>query len=311
MNSKTFDYKISDKKLIDAQGEGYISIYENDLKYKKYNNIDTKRIHGSNSKDIDKDTLEYRFYECNKDGCKTLDLSHLFLTALPNFSNFSSFINFSSIKYLFLSENKLINIQDLSFMENLAVLDLCNNSLVSIPTLPISIEELLIMNNKISNINSLIQYPFLKRVNCTNNLIKEIPTIDSVEILICDNNQIEKISNYLPKLIKLMASNNKIKRLPNYDNLRVLEIENNPLDNIDGSKNLIELYCNCTNITELNGLNKIEIIHCYKTNITKLPYFNSLKELLCDYRANMALSKYYKIVKSDVFDDVIVLINFK
>ena len=165
--------------------------------------------------------------------------------------------------------------------------------------------------NKISNINSLIQYPFLKRVNCTNNLIKEIPTIDSVEILICDNNQIEKISNYLPKLIKLMASNNKIKRLPNYDNLRVLEIENNPLDNIDGSKNLIELYCNCTNITELNGLNKIEIIHCYKTNITKLPYFNSLKELLCDYRANMALSKYYKIVKSDVFDDVIVLINFK
>lgn len=307
MNSKTYDYKISDKKLIDAQGEGYISIYENDLKYKKYNNIDTKRIHEfDKSNNIDRDTVEYRFYECEKDGCKTLDLSHLNLNVFPSIGSFSSYI-----KYLFLSENKLTYMPDLSFMENLSVIDLCNNNLLSIPVLPISIEELLIMNNKVSNIGGLTQYPFLKRINCTNNLIKEIPIIDSVEILICENNKIEKISNKLPRLIKLMISNNQLRILPNYDNLKILEIENNPLESIDGSKNLTELYCNCTNINELGGFNKIEIIHCYKTNIKRLPYFNTLKELLCDYRPDMALSKYYKIIKSDVFDDVIVLINFK
>ncbi|MCJ7637601.1 MAG: hypothetical protein MUO21_08945 [Nitrososphaeraceae archaeon] len=307
-NSAEYKYKLNDKKLIDVHGENYISIYENDLKYKKYNNIDMKRVCGENvHKNQDKDTIEYRFYECLKDGGKTLDLSHLALTSLPLIPKDIAL----HVKYLFLSENKLTNIEDLNYMENLVVVDLCNNNLINIPSLPYTVEELLVINNQITTINSLVQYPFLKRINCSNNLIREIPMIDSAEILICDNNKIEKITNKLPKLIKLMISNNRIKRLPNYENLRILEIENNDLEQIEGCKNLIELYCSCTNISSLTGFNKIEVIHCYKTNITKLEYFGTLKELLCDYRANMALSKYYKIIKSDVFDDIIVLINFK
>jgi len=303
MNVNTYEYKINDQKLIDANGDGYISIYENDLKYKKYSGIDAKRVNGLPNHD--KDTIEYRFYECIKDGGKTLDLSHLSLLNLPEIPQ--AIIN--QVKYLFLSENKLTQLNDLSFMENLVVIDLCNNNLSSVPTLPVTIEELLVMNNKINGINSLGQYPFLKRINCSNNLIREIPIIDSVEILICENNKIEFIPK-LPKLIKLMATNNRIKNLLDYDNLRILEIENNGLENINGCKNLRELYCNCNNISTLKNLNKIEVIHCYKTNITKLDYFDTLKELMCDYRANMTLSKYYKIIKSDVFDDVIVLISF-
>lgn len=305
MSAKSYEYNLNDQRLIDANGDRTISIYENDLKYKSHNNIDIKRINGNIS--YDKDTLDYRFYECLKDNRTTLDLSHLGLTILPHIpSNIAQ-----HVKYLFLSENKLSHLPDLSFMENLIVVDLCNNNLSTIPVLPINIEELLIINNKITNISTLSQYPLLKRFNCSNNMIQEIPLIDSIEILICDNNKIEKISSKLSKLIKLMISHNKINILPNYENLKILEIENNPLDNINGCKNLKELYCNCTNIGTLTGFNKIEVIHCYKTNITKLEYFDTLKELLCDYRANMALSKYYKIIRSDVFDDIIVLINFQ
>ncbi|ARF09634.1 hypothetical protein Indivirus_2_13 [Indivirus ILV1] len=305
MSVKSYEYKLNDKRLIDANGNTSIPIYENDLKYKKYNNIDIKRVNGDIN--YDKDTIEYRFYECIKDNAVTLDLSHLDLLSFPHIPQ--NII--SNIKYLFLSENKLSHLPDLSLMENLVVVDLCNNNLESVPTLPIGIEELLVINNKITNIDTLSQYPLLKRLNCSNNMIHTIPIIDSIEILICDNNKIEYISHKLPKLIKLMISNNKIKILPNYDNLRILEIENNALDNINGCKNLVELYCNNTNINNLSGLNKIEIIHCYKTRITKLEYFDTLKELLCDYRADMTLSKYYKIIKSDVFDEIIVLINFQ
>lgn len=304
MSAKSYEYKVNDKKLIDATGEGYISIYENDLKYKKHNNIDVSRISGDLMKD--KDTVEYRFYECLKEGGTSLDLSHLDLSHLPPIPQ--TIIN--TVKFLFLSENKFTQLDDLRNMENLIVVDLCNNHLIMVPLLPDAIEEVLIMNNKITNINSLTRYPFLKRLNCSNNLIKSMPTIDSLEILICENNKIDNIPK-LPKLIKLMASDNKIKNLFNLDSLRILEIENNNLENIEYCNNLRELYCNCTNVSNLKGFHKIEIIHCCKTNITKLEYFNELKELLCDYRKNMTLSKNYKIIKSDVFDESIVLINFQ
>ena len=304
-SANIYDYKIEDKKLIHANGNKYISIYENDLKYRKHNNIDLTRVKNANQ--YDRDTLKYRLYESEKDDYKTLDLSHLNLKTFPELPKDIV----TRIKYLFLSENRLEMIQDLSFMESLVVLDICNNKITSVPKLPYSIEEVLIKNNHINNINSLAEYPFLKRIDCSNNNIRDIPIIDSLEILVCENNNIEKIPNKLQNLRKLICSYNKISYIDGLMSLQILEIDNNKLETIKNTNRLKELYCSNNLISSIIDLNKIEILHCYNTNIRKLDYYNSLVELMCDYKQDMVLSSMYTITSSDIFDGKIMMIVFK
>jgi Leucine-rich repeat (LRR) protein len=304
-SANIYDYQLDDKKLIYANGNKYISIYENDLKYRKHNNIDLSRVRNVNH--YDRDTLKYRLYESEKDNYKTLDLSHLDLKTFPEIPKNIAIM----VKYLFLSENRLEVLQDLSFMESLVVVDLCNNILSSVPKLPHSIEEILIKNNNINNINSLAEYPFLKRTDCSNNFIRDIPIIDSLEILICKNNNIDKIPNRLNKLRKLICSDNEISYIDSLISLQVLEIDNNKLETIKNTSRLKELYCSNNLISSIVDLNKIEVIHCHNTNIRKLDYYNSLSELMCDYKQDMILSSMYTITSSDIFDEKIMMIVFK
>lgn len=304
-SANMYDYKITDQKLIKANGDNYIPIYENDLKYRKHKDIDLSRV--KNVKHYDRDTLDYRFHESNKDNHKSLDLSHLGLKSFPNIPKQIA----NEVKYLFLSENAFEQLPDLSFMENLVVVDLCSNNLSSIPKFPDTIEEILIKNNNISNINSLAQYHFLKRLDCSNNMIGEIPIIDSLDILICENNQIKNIPTHLKKLRKLLCSKNEIKSITGLVSLEILEIDHNKLERIEDVPRLKELYCSNNIISSLSDLNKIEIIHCFDTNIRKLSYYYSLKELACDYTKEMMLSKLYKIESSDIMYGKIMILTFK
>lgn len=304
-SAREYEYTLNDKKLVDIYESDTISIYENDLKYKKHNNIDLKRVSINTSDKIDRDTIEYRFDECVKNGYITLDLSHLNLKSLPHIP--SQFHN--KLQYLFIAENNIQIIEDISYLEELIVFDVCNNKLSMMPLLPEKIEEVQIKNNNINNINSLSQYDYLKRLDCSENNIKEIPIIDSLEILICDKNKIEKIPK-LKKLIKLSCSDNMITNIHKLQYLEILECDKNKLTHIEDFINLKELYCSRNDITTIRNLNKIEVIHCYKTNVTKMEYVQTLKELLCDYKEDLVLSKHYTIVNSDVYRNKIILIHF-
>lgn len=306
-SSKEYEYVLKDRKLIEIHDSDTISIYENDLKYKKYNNIDPKRVYNINK--TDKDTIEYRINECINDDSITLDLSHLDLSEFPPAAEVSvSIVN--NLKYLFISENKIQILKDLSYLNYLLVIDISNNNLTQLPKLPENIEELLIRDNNISDISSLVNYDYLRRFDCTKNNIKDIPQIDSLNILICDNNQICGIPK-LKNLVKLFCSHNTITNIYPISDLEILECNSNNLTKLDGFKNLRELYCCKNSITDIKNLNKIEIIHCYKTLITMMPYMNTLQELLCDHRDSFMLSKNYTLVNSEVYKNKIHIIHFK
>ena len=302
--AKTYEYKLKDSRLIELYKNDSISIYDNDLKFKTYNNIDIKRVKDGKNEE-DKDTLEYRIKECKMNNYKSLDLSHLGLKEIPQLPKQIT----NNLKYLFLNENDIEHIEDLSHFNDLLVLDLCNNKLTSLPQLPERLEELLIKNNSVGSIKLLSNNDYLKRLDCSNNLIKEIPVIDSLEVLRCDNNEITEIPK-LVNIIKLSCSNNQIKLLNDMPNIEILDCDRNLVEIIENYKNLKELYCSKNNIEYVKNLNKIEILHCYKTNIRKLGYFQTLKELLCDSQ-NLMLSKFYTIVDSDIYKNSIVQINFK
>jgi len=308
-SSKMYDYKY-EYEFIDpktnklVKKDKIITIYENDLKYKLHNNIDVLKILNLDDK-IDHDTLKYRIEDCLKTQCKTLDLSHLKLKEFPILPQEI----LSNIKYLFLSENFLYRILDLTVFTNLRVLDICNNKLTNVPLLPERIEEVLINNNEIIDIDALIKCDYLKRLDCSNNKITNIPIIDSLEILVCDDNKLTKLPPLNIK--KLSCCNNQLRELPEFKLIEVIECDDNNIQAIQKYNNLKELYCSNNNISVLDNINKINILHCCDNKITKIDYYENLKELLCDYNPNLDLCSYYTIEYQEVYKNKYILLYFK
>jgi len=300
--AKTYEYKLNDKQIMEIYNNDSISIFNNDLKYKKYNNIDITRVKNFTDKQ-DRDTIEYRIQDINNN---SLDLSHLNLTKLPDLSIEIK----NKIQYLFLSENNIEIIDNMTEFTELLVLDLCNNKLINLPNMPEKLEELLIKNNHISNIDTLSNLYYLKRLECSDNIISHIPLLNNIEILYCDNNLIIELPN-LPKIIKLSCQNNKIKCLNNMPNLELFECTKNCIQFIKNYNNLKELYINKNDLVSISNINKIKVLHCKNTKLNKLEYFETLKELICDYRQDFLLSKHYTILYSDVYKNNINIIYFK
>jgi len=280
-----------------------IIIYNNDLQYKNHKDIDIKRVKNYSEKNIDKDTIEYRFQDNNNS--ELLDLSHLNLISLPIIPNNI----LENLKYLFISENNLITIDNLSYLKHLKVIDLSGNKLKSIPELPEFIEEIQIKNNQIIDITSLAKLEYLVRMDCSNNLINKLPIIDSLEVLEIGNNDLQTVPK-LKNLKKLSCPNNKINTISELKNIIILECDNNLLETVENYTTLAELYCNRNKISEIKNLNKLEILHCYGTNMKQIDYFYNLKELMCDEKG-VKISRLYKIDESYSYIDGIRLFYLK
>ena len=306
---KTYEHKHDYERLghLIQDREPTYQIYDNDLKYKKYKYIDTDRILDYTDTE-DRDTLNYRLKESQKDKEMTLDLCHLNLSTLPQNLSSNTF-------YLFLTDNLFENINDLTYCKHLRVLDVYNNKLTHLPKLPTSIEEVSCRQNNLISIDTLKYCPNIKRLDCSNNKLLNISTLHSLEILICDNNNLTELP-ILPNIIKLNCNSNKINELNNLKNtntLRILECDNNKLTSLPEFTSIEELYCNNNKINQLSNLNRIRILHCYENPLKLIPFYNTLKELLCDY-GNIGLSKLYanKIIDKKLYkDDSRVLFMFE
>ncbi|ARF11744.1 leucine-rich repeat protein [Klosneuvirus KNV1] len=306
-SSKMYDYKVSSKHREDHKkyyGTDTIPIYSNDLKYKKYNDIDLNNIKNLDDM-IDHDTVEYRIKECISTDGKTLDLSHLNLTKFPKLPNQL----IQSVKYLFLSENKLEILDDLKHFEKLSVIDLCHNRLTKLPIMPDRLKELMIRFNQINDITSLNDCYSLRRLDCSHNMITELPNINRLEILICDHNKISNLPAF-QNLIRISCASNMIKELPPFPNIEIIECDKNYITKICNYMGVRELYCSNNQITTISNVHKIDTIHCYNNKIKKIDYFENLKELVCDYD-DINIASYYTIVNSKVYQNKIIAIYFK
>jgi hypothetical protein len=295
--SETYEYSVTNEY---TEQEETLHIYPNDLKYMKYNNIDINKVK-SFPKDYNFSTIDARVNDCVQNGYDYLDLSHLNLDIFPEtFTNKKVF----DVKHLFVSNNNLTKL-DLSSFKNLITLDLSTNKFKLIPTLPNTIEELSIKDNLIFAEN-LHKYKYLKRLDISNNKLINISVINSLEILLCDDNYITHIDSY-SSIKKLSCERNNIHTIQISENLELLQCNENKIVKLSNFPNLKELYCNNNNIVSIYNLPLIDTLYCIKNKITTMHHFPTLKELACDYTSSLEISKKYNVKFSQIYDNYAVL----
>jgi Leucine-rich repeat (LRR) protein len=272
-------------------------VYTNDLKFKKNRNIDPERakwdkVNGEYMhNNIDLDSIEYRLLECKNSSYSTLDLSHMDLSHLPEINKHIK----SCIIYLFVTDNELTELPDLTEYMHLQILDISNNKISSLNKLPSSLLELNCNENKISELPSTISCPNLKRIECSNNNICDIPIYKNLTNLLCSNNNIKSITG-LKNLEKLLCVNNKINIINSCDNLKYLDCSHNDVKQLQVMDKLVDLIINnnpINNIDYFDKLIKLTYFEMFGTKINVLPYIDSLEELFC-YKENISeISKQY------------------
>ena len=275
-------------------------VYKNDLKFKKNRNIDKDRARWDNKEyedmynNIDFDSLEYRLLEFLKSGSsgyENLDLSQTELKIFPNLTKLHT-IQYTNMKYLFIAENSLTELPDLSEYKNLQVIDVSHNKLTKITKLPSSLIELTCKHNLLAELPNESNMNII-RLDCAFNKLSNLPNYNKLINLICCNNDISIINNY-PNLERLICNDNKIIKIEKLINLKYLDCSNNDITELPiNMNNLIDLIINKTKIEHLPSLDKIKYIEMFGNNINYLNYFHTLEDLFCYKQSIYKMSKKY------------------
>ena len=143
-------------------------------------------------------------------------------------------------------------------------LDLSNQNLTSLPTIPESVTVLYCSNNRLTS-------------------LPELPP--SLKTLSCENNRLFALPPFPPTLEFLFSSYNQLTSLPNLpDSMKILKCASNQLRSLpDLPKELTLLECSKNHIARLPPLPpKLTQLDCFSNELTVLPDLpNSLKSLIC------------------------------
>jgi hypothetical protein len=281
--------------------EKKIIIYENDLKFKKYRQIDfSSNLIEFASDDLkikalnNLDTVEYRMIEAEKNNYMMIDLSHL---SLSHINMIFKKEHYEKCEILFLNNNHLYDHIDFSKFINLKVLDVTFNNIESI-ILPKSLIELTASDNNIKKLQS--ELPNLERLVINNNNIKILYEYINLELLECAVNEIELIKLY-PKIKKIIAHNNPLKIISPLSSLSYLDIAECPIEEIPIFPSLKHLVASNTKLTEINpSMINLEFIEIINTPIKRLSYFENFDIILLSNNLTKSISSKYKHIANAI-----------
>lgn len=287
------------------------TIYDADLKYKKYRKLDPSQIEwGSEEQkriyfEVNTDSVEYRIKECiEKHKGEMLDFSHMELIDIPIIS-----INImKNVKYLFLNNNNLTNTNGIGNYINLEVLDLDCNNIDELTDLPAKLVELNCSHNNIKNIPDMKN---LMMLDCSDNMLEKLNTYEKMTTLSCSNNKIKSIPP-LKKLKKLVCENNLVVSILDFPVLEYLNCGFNEIENIKNCPNIIDMLCRNNRLMDLpDCLLHLKYLEIYCNKLDVLKYYPNLKELYCDIDGISQLSKKYVIDKSQIYSNRKCFVLFK
>jgi len=185
---------------------------------------------------------------------------------LPKSSPLTIFITNYNLRYLFISNNNITTLPNMSIMTHLEKFECNNNNLHTLPVLPLSLTDL----------------------QCQNNLLKDISNLPiQITILNISNNNVTSLPNKLTSLIMLRCSDNQIKAIPNYPKLSELHCSNNPLQTVNKCQDITLLECANNNIIPLfksnfHSTNNIRYLFISDSKLTDMPdltHFHNLEVL--------------------------------
>lgn len=204
-------------------------------------------------------------YELNENGeIIALNLIENELYQIP-----PSVYEFTSIKTLILSDNKIKRINNLLPLKSLEYLDLSFNEITEIQNIDnlINLIDLDLSNNYISQIKNLKNLPNLTKINLSQNQIIQIECLENlsnITMIDLSSNQISEIKNLenLIFLYELDLSGNAIKEIQNLnlENLTFLNLYENEIakiENLDKLTELIDLDLSYNVIEEIENLDNL------------------------------------------------------
>lgn len=273
------------------------TVYENDLKF--HNVINPKKTNW-HTEDVKQkylsnitNTLDYRISEAKKNKYEYLDLSYLNLTILPNFTNHVDYQKLKNIKFLFVNNNKIENIDNsLLQFKLLQVLDISCNKIKKIESIPNSLIELVCHNNElefVSESNNLLTF------DCSFNKMKSLSNYSLVQNLMCENNNITELNSFI-NAKHITIKNNPLIKLHDQPTVEFLNIENTSLSNsLPNMPKLKWLICHDTNIRNIELLRNIEHIEMTNCSISEIPYLEYLQDILCDLTNKLKINEKMKL----------------
>ena len=208
---------------------------------------------------------------------KMLDLTDNNFTSLD--SVFAEGVRYGSLREVYLSKNKLTNINALSRAPMMTYLSLSENGLTSEGITAIAnypyLLYLSLANNKIDSVSSLTGLKYLKELRLQGNQltsVNDLRRLMNLEILYIGHNRIQDIGflNSLAKLSILYANDNRITQIDNLTALTKLEAINVSNNNIASlsvlryyKTTLTEIYAENNRLTDfsfINGADKLHIL---------------------------------------------------
>lgn len=284
-------------------------VYRTDLKFKDKRNIDPNKAEwfDENVKKMyysdNHDTLEARLMESKKEDYQVLDLSNMNLEVLPNLPKEICM----KVRDLFLSDNKLSGIIDMSAYPNLNVLDLGHNNITEIKGLTGKLIELDCNDNKITTLKIP---PLLKLLDCNDNKLEDIPESNSMVHLKCNNNRLTEIKRYT-NLKKLTCTHNPIININELPNINIIDCSNTKLTVFDCRKylNLKIFISNNSGLEKFAISNTIESLEIIDTKIGILDFGTNLKHLVCNLNTKISSSYKNRILDHSIHKGVIFVCN--
>ena len=235
------------------------------------------------------DSIKCRMKDCKRNNFLDLDFSNLELFTFPILPSKYK----SKIESLYLSENNLSTLPDLSDYISLKILDISHNKIDSLDKLPSTLIEISCRSNRLKTIiNCQHQCQNLERLDCSSNNISEIPKCQKLKHLDCSDNIVNSIPILL-NLEKLICENNHITVIESCPNLKYLNCSFNKLSKLADYDRLIDLLCNNNMLSSLHSYKNIKYLEICNNKINIVPYMINLNELLCDKNSTKNLSRKY------------------
>ena len=220
----------------------------------------------------------------NAVGLKMIDLTDNNFTSLN--SVFAEDVRYGKLREVYLSKNRLTDINALSRAPMMTYLSLSENGLTTEGSASIAnypyLQYLSLANNQIDSVVHLKGLKYLKELRLQNNNIanvNDLKNLVNLEILYLGHNKIKDIGNLnkLTQLQILYANDNQIFDISNLNELTKLEainVSNNKLSSLSVLNNykstLTEIYAENNKLTDfsfINGANKLHILMLAGNNV--------------------------------------------
>ena len=220
----------------------------------------------------------------NATGLKMIDLTDNNFTSLD--SVFAEGVRYGSLREVYLSKNRLTDINALSRAPMMTYLSLSDNGLTTEGTASIEnypyLSYLSLANNNIDSVEHLKGLKYLHELRLQNNNltnVNDLRRLVNLEILYLGHNNIQDVTylNALTKLEVLYLNDNRLFDIPalrDLDKLEVINVSNNNLSSlsvlINYKSTLTEVYAENNNVTDfsfINGASKLHILMLSGNNV--------------------------------------------